>query len=156
MILLLLALLLFLPVRAEEEAATGSRPIALRLLPGQDLKTELTRLARERHLKAAAVVTCVGSLTGATLRLAGRPNTLELEGPLEIVSLVGTLSEAGVHLHLSVADREGVTRGGHLMEGSPVYTTAEIVVLELEGLEFTRQEDPATRFQELRIRRLEP
>ncbi len=156
MIFLLLALLLFLPAQAEEAAATGSRPIALRLLPGQDLKTELMRLARDRQLKAAAVVTCVGSLKGASLRLAGRPDTLELEGPLEIVSLVGTISQAGVHLHLSVANREGVTRGGHLMEGSPVYTTAEIVVLELEGLEFTRQEDPATGFQELRIRQLEP
>ena len=149
-------LLLGLVQAQEVGVATGSRMIAVRLMPGQDLKTELVKLAKERHLKAAAVMTCVGSLNAASVRLAGRPDVLQLQGPLEIVSLEGTLSEAGVHLHLAVASNDGTTRGGHLMEGCPIYTTAEIVVVELEGLEFTRHEDPKTGFQELRIRELGP
>lgn len=156
--LLILALILSLlvPLQAEEGRAHGAFPIALRLTPGQDLKQELIKLAQERHLKAAAVMTCVGSLKEANLRLAGRDDVLHLEGPMEIVSLVGTLSEAGVHLHLAVSSSDGTTRGGHLVEGCPIYTTAEIVVVELEGLEFTRQQDPDTGFQELRIRQLVP
>lgn len=155
MLRMLLILALLVPALAQETGtATGSRAIAIRLMPGQDLKTELVKLARERHLKAAAVVTCVGSLNAASLRLAGRPDVLKLEGPLEMVSLVGTFSEHGAHLHLSVASSDGTARGGHLMDGCPVYTTAEIVVIELEGLEFTRLEDPKTGFQELRIREL--
>lgn len=153
--ILVLCLLLGQVAQAQEVGvARGSRMIAVRLMPGQDLKAELVKLTRERHLKAAAVMTCVGSLNHATVRLAGRPDTLEMNGPLEIVSLVGTLSEAGVHLHLAVASADGSTRGGHLMEGSLIYTTAELVLVELEGLEFTRHEDPATKFQELRIREL--
>lgn len=31
----------------------------------------------------------------------------ELEGHFEIVSLVGTISEYGSHIHISIADEEG-------------------------------------------------
>jgi hypothetical protein len=51
-------------------------------------------------------------------------------GKHEIVSLVGTLALDGDHLHIAVSDSTGRTIGGHLMEGSLVYTTAEIAVGE--------------------------
>lgn len=143
---------------AQEEAggvgpAASARPraIALRLRPGQDLRQELLRAVEREGLEAAAVVTCVGSLTRATLRFADRPEGTPLEGPLEIVSLVGTLSTHGSHLHLAVSDGEGRTLGGHLLDGSAVYTTAEVVLLALDDLRFRRERDPATTYRELVI-----
>ena len=44
---------------------------AVRLKPGEDLRGALDRLATERGWPAACVVTCVGSLREATLRMAG-------------------------------------------------------------------------------------
>jgi predicted DNA-binding protein with PD1-like motif len=45
---------------------------AIRVKPNQDLKAELDNYVRKHNLKAAFVMTCVGSLTKATLRLAYR------------------------------------------------------------------------------------
>ena len=104
------------------------RTIALRLSPSADLKGELLALAARERLRAGWVLTCVGSLSPARLRLAGGAEHATLQGPLEIVALTGTLSQDGGHLHLAVADPEGRTVGGHLAEGCTVRTTAEVVL----------------------------
>ncbi|MBF9219599.1 DNA-binding protein [Hymenobacter sp. BT662] len=125
---------------------------ALRLRPGDDLRQALTAYAQAHHLKAAAMVTCVGSLTVATLRLANQEGPTVYRGHFEIVSLVGTLSTNGSHLHLAIADSTGRTLGGHLLDGCRVYTTAEIVLGELPELEFRREKDDTFGYQELVVR----
>ena len=125
-----------------------------RLLPGQDLRYELETLTRDQDWRAACVIAAVGSLSRATIRFAGRDDPAVLEGPLEITALSGTLSPDGCHLHLSVADGEGETRGGHLLEGSVVHTTVEVVVAVLEHWSFSRELDPDTGYRELMVRAL--
>jgi predicted DNA-binding protein with PD1-like motif len=137
----------------EAEEATGLKTYALRLRPGQDLRVELERFAKEKGLRAGLILTAVGSLQKASLRLANQGNPTSYEDKFEIVSLVGTLSPDGVHLHLSLSDGAGKTIGGHLVEGCTIYTTAEIVIGELKGLRFTREQDAQTGYKELRIRR---
>jgi len=128
------------------------RTHAFRLRPGEDLRLALEEATRARRLAAACVVTRVGSLERARLRLAGGDETLELAGPLEIVSLVGTLSTDGPHLHGSFSDAKGEVRGGHVLAGCLVRTTAELVIGELEGVTFARATDPATGWRELIVR----
>lgn len=125
---------------------------ALRLRPGQDLKKELAKYMEQRGLRACAVVTCVGSLTRANLRFADQPDGSVVEGPLEIVALTGCGGMGRWHLHLAVSDAHGRTSGGHLMDGSIVRTTAEIVLLELSDLEFERVHDPESGYLELEVR----
>lgn len=127
------------------------RGFALRLKPGDDLRLTLTEFARRRNLPAAYVITCVGSLKVAAIRFADQQDSKMIEGPLEIVSLVGTLSPDGPHLHVSVSDATGRTFGGHLGDGSIVYTTAEVVIGNLSRARFVRQTDPATTFKELAV-----
>lgn len=128
------------------------RTHALRLHPGEDLRLALEEARRARALGAACVVTCVGSLARAELRMAGGDEVRTLDGPLEIVSLVGTLSPDGPHLHGSFADATGRVHGGHVLAGCTVLTTAEVVLGELEGLTFARELDPATGWRELVVR----
>ena len=125
---------------------------ALRLRPGDDLRQQLMAFVQAHHLLAGTMLTCVGSLTVATLRLANQDGPTVYRGHFEIVSLVGTLSVNGSHLHLAVADSTGRTIGGHLLDGCRVYTTAEIVLGELPQLEFRRETDPAFGYQELVVR----
>ncbi|MFD2721220.1 PPC domain-containing DNA-binding protein [Hymenobacter monticola] len=124
---------------------------ALRLRPGDDLRQSLNAFAKAHNIRAGAMVTCVGSLTVATLRLANQEGPSVYRGHFEIVSLVGTLSVNGSHLHLAVSDSTGRTIGGHLLDGCRVYTTAEIVLSELAGLEFRREPDPTFGYQELAV-----
>ncbi len=125
---------------------------ALRLHPNQDLKMALDTFARAHNLEAACVLTCVGSLQRAVLRLANREEAAELIDKFEIVSLTGTLSKYGAHYHIAIADGQGRTVGGHLLEGCLVYTTAEIVIGLLPDLSFLREVDSATGYDELYIR----
>lgn len=124
---------------------------ALRLHPGQDLRHELEAFTREKNLEAGFVVTCVGSLQRLNLRPANQQAPLTRVGKFEIVSLVGTLSPDGPHLHIAVSDSTGATLGGHLLEGNEIFTTAEIVVGSAHNLRFRRETDPQTTFKELKI-----
>ncbi len=124
---------------------------ALRLHPGQDLKAELIRCVQEQKLQAGIILTCVGSLQKTSLRMAGRDLVKTWDEKMEILSLVGTLSAEGVHLHVAVSDGEGRTFGGHLVEGCLIYTTAEIAIGDLEHFKFMRVVDPDTGYKELEI-----
>jgi predicted DNA-binding protein with PD1-like motif len=55
----------------------------------------------------------------------------------------------GSHLHLAISDSTGRTIGGHLVDGNLVYTTMEIVIGVLEDLDFRRELDPASTYNEL-------
>jgi predicted DNA-binding protein with PD1-like motif len=127
----------------------------LRLHPGQDLKHELDAFAKANHLQAGFVITCVGSLRKIALRPANQKEPLLREAKFEIVSLTGTFSPDGSHLHISLSDSTGTTIGGHLLAGNEIYTTAEIVLGEADQLQFSRETDPETTFKELKIRNRE-
>ncbi len=122
-----------------------------RLKPGQDLKADIQKLVNEKQIKAGWISTCVGSLTNYNIRFANQPKGSEGSGHLEIVSLTGTVSVNGSHLHISISDSTGKTTGGHLMDGCIVYTTAEIVILSSNELVFKREKDETTGWQELLV-----
>lgn len=125
--------------------------VAMRLGPGEDLKVMLDKFVQEHHIKAACMITCCGSLQQASIRYADNKDADVLNGKFEIVSLTGTLSETGSHLHISVSDGKGKTTGGHLKEGTLVYTTAEIVIGILTEYQFDRAFDPRSGYNELLI-----
>ncbi|WP_257275496.1 PPC domain-containing DNA-binding protein [Endozoicomonas sp. SESOKO4] len=125
-----------------------------RLLPGDDPYLELQTLAKE--WPAACLLSCVGSLKVLSLRLAGAEQEKILQGPFEILSLSGTCCPSGLHLHISVADKEGRVLGGHLKQGSTIATTAEIVVGILDDTCFTREVDRETGYPELAVKKASP
>jgi len=130
------------------------KTFALRLRPGDDPKTALDHLAQDHSLEAACVLTCVGSLRKAVLRFANQEQAVTLDGHFEIVSLTGVFSRHGSHYHIAISDGEGGTHGAHLMDGSEVYTTAEIGLSSLDDLCFLRTFDPQTGYPELDIQPL--
>lgn len=134
---------------------TDPRPALepLRLLPGADLRDALQQALAARGLSAGFVVSGIGSLQQAALRLAGTTGACRLDGPLEIVSIAGSLSPDGPHLHAAVSDAAGRVTGGHVLPGCTVRTTAELLLAWLPGWRFGRAHDPATGWAELTIDR---
>ena len=122
-----------------------------RLHPGQDLKRELEAFVNQHRIEAGWVMTCVGSLSTANIRFADKKTGTISNGPFEIISLVGTVSRNGCHLHVGVSDGNGRTIGGHLLEGNLVHTTAEIVLGESTSLAFDRVPDKLTGWRELTV-----
>jgi uncharacterized protein len=122
---------------------------ALRLQPGDDLRGALEAMAG-----TGFVVAGIGSLVNAQLRLAGEPGPTRIEGPLEILTLSGSLTPDGAHLHASVSDAAGRVLGGHVCSGCEVHTTVELLVAPLPAGSLSRALDPATGYAELVIRHL--
>ena len=125
--------------------------VPLRLHPGEDLRRALEAWMGEQQQQAGCMISAVGSLSVAQLRLAGASETTTICGELEIISLSGTLSPDGAHLHIAIADSSGAVIGGHLCPGSLVRTTAELVIGLLPEWRFQRELDPATGYAELHI-----
>lgn len=128
----------------------------LRLVPGDDLRLSLESafadLSKQHGIQAACIMSAVGSLSRAVLRYADKPSGSDINAPVELLMLSGTLSPDGAHLHASVADEHGEVKGGHLMPGCIVRTTAEVVIALLPGWQFRRELDAATGFNELTAR----
>ncbi|WP_202972008.1 PPC domain-containing DNA-binding protein [Moorena producens] len=125
---------------------------AIRIQPDQDLKVSLINVVKKNTIQAGFILTAVGSLKQANLRFANQNTSKLLIEKFEIVSLVGTLSIHGVHLHISLADKNGKVIGGHLAEDCIIYTTAEIVIGTSEEFSFIRTLDQTTGYKELEVR----
>ncbi len=124
---------------------------AFRLKPGEDLKEGIEKVVKENNISAGWIATCAGSLTDYTIRFANQPGGSTGNGHFEIVSLSGTISINGPHLHIGISDSTGKMIGGHLMQGCKVYTTAEIVLQATDKYEFKRQKDGSTPWEELQV-----
>jgi uncharacterized protein len=124
---------------------------AFRLKPGEDLRAGIEKIVKEKAINAGWVATCSGSLTDYAIRFANQPNPSTGSGHFEIVSLTGTVSVNGSHLHLSISDSTGRTIGGHLSPGCKIYTTAEIVLMYTDKYTFTREKDGTTPWEELQV-----
>src|SRR5215213_1253388 len=110
---------------------------AIRITEGQDLRRAIADFVAKNNLSASAIISAVGSLKKARLRMAGAQNTddgiRDFDGPFEIVSLMGIPQST-------------------MKEGCIVHTTVELVLASDDRLTFTREVDPATGFDELVIR----
>ena len=143
----------------------GARLHCVRLAPGDDLLSCLLDFVTQRGLTAAAVVSAVGSTGTTVLRPAGGEPPRTFDGKFEVVALSGTIAPGGQpdgdifggvnvekhHLHLSIAGANCATYGGHLLAGTIVRTTMEIVIADLIGAAFDRPLDPLTGYAELSI-----
>lgn len=150
-IFILVISVLSLTSHAQTMNASQIDSYAFRLKPNEDLKEGIISFAKKQNIKAGAIVTCVGSLKQFHLRFANQEKGTKQIGHFEIVSMTGTFSDSSSHLHISVSDSTGQTIGGHLLEGNLIYTTAEIVVIDLSDFEFTRETDSTFGYKELFI-----
>ena len=122
-----------------------------RLTPGQDLFDSIESFVLQNQIEAGCVLSGVGSLTHAVLRLANREVYNDYEGYFEIVSITGTVSVHGSHLHVSISNGDGVTIGGHLVSGCKIYTTAEIVIAAFSDVVYKRELAEDSGYDELTV-----
>jgi predicted DNA-binding protein with PD1-like motif len=127
------------------------RNYTFRLKSGQDLFDSIEAFVKEKRVEAGCVLSGVGSLTHAAIRLANREFTSPYEGYFEIVSMTGTVSIHGSHLHISISDGNGKTVGGHFESGCKIYTTAEIVIAVFDDVIYKREFAQDSGYDELAV-----
>lgn len=131
------------------------RKLVVRLKRGDQLKESIADICKKENVKAGVIVSSVGSLIKVRIRNAGATEIRELNEDLEILSLNGTVSVNRIHLHICVSDKNLVTYGGHLENGSIINSTCELVILDLDGYEFDKEFDNETGYNELLIKKIE-
>ena len=124
-----------------------------RLRPGQNFREEIDKYVSEHNIRAGIILTCVGNLTKAILRMANAEVIKTWEGSFEIISVVGTVEAGNSHIHVCLSDEAGNTFGGHVKDGSVVGITAEVAIGEIEDLEFSREFDESTGYKELIVKK---
>ena len=107
------------------------QPLPLKLAPGSDLRLSLEELAQRDGI-SGFVLGVVGNLTKASFQCPGQAEPTVLEGDLEVITLNGTFSPEGVHLHLSLSDGACQVWGGHLEPGTIVQKGVELLIGVLE------------------------
>ena len=103
------------------------RAVPLHLEAGSDVRRSLEQLALE-HNAGGFVLSVVGNLSQAAFACPGQSAPTVLAGELEIITLQGTISPDGVHLHLSFSDASCQVWGGHLEHGTLVLRGADLLV----------------------------
>lgn len=131
-----------------EESIAG-RSLLARLDHGGEIIGQITDLARDRKIRAAAI-SAIGALTRADLGFYDQTGqeyrVRAVEGPVEVASCIGNISllegEPFVHAHAVLADSSGVVLAGHLVRGT--IFAAEIFVQELAQADLSRAYDSQT------------
>jgi len=128
-----------------------------RISEDEDLADALKKRAEENRIKSGFLL-IIGSLKKAVLGYykEGKYYNLNLAGPLEIASGMGNIAvgekgETMIHAHLVVSNEKGEAFGGHLMQGSPVGATAELVIVEGLGVNLVRALDEKTKLNLLKL-----
>ncbi len=114
-----------------------------------DLLVSMNEIAKNNKI-STATFTAIGALKNAKLGFYDqerhRYSEISLSTPQEIASCIGNISlkdnEPFVHAHVILADREGSTKGGHLLQGRVF--AVEIHLTELSGRKLVRKRDAVT------------
>lgn len=131
------------------------RELAVRLSEGMDLKKSIQEIAKENNICAGVLLSAVGCVREIHLRRAKAQSDFYNKDAYEIVSVTGTIADNGVHIHISATDEAMNTVGGHLLEGTIIDTTCELVIGILEEFHFHREFDSSTGYKELVAKRID-
>ena len=139
------------------EMAQGKlgRVVALRLKPGTDVLLGLGEACKRSGINNGVILSAIGSLDSPhfcdvvevpTKAGYGYGEVLHLTGPIELTNASGIIchddeGNTNLHVHMTLTDRHGNAHGGHLVEGTKVLLTVDVIIAEIEGLVMGRKFD---------------
>jgi predicted DNA-binding protein with PD1-like motif len=129
---------------------TRGRRVVARLPFGGDLLAEIAAVADGNGILMAEL-RGIGALQGGRLafydQAAREYAEFDLDGPVEIASLLGTVTRrdgaTAVHAHATLSGHDGACFGGHLVAGCTIFA-CELALQELVGEPLEREYDEQT------------
>ena len=139
------------------EMAQGKlgRVVALRRKPGSDVLLGLEEACKRSGINNGVILSAIGSLDSPhfcdvvelpTKAGYGYGEVLHLTGPIELTNASGIIchddeGNTNLHVHMTLTDRHGNAHGGHLVEGTKVLLTVDVIIAEIEGVVMGRKFD---------------
>lgn len=135
------------------------RVVVMRLEDGEDAISSISDMAKKEGIKAA-VFYLLGGLKGARVVVGPEKEEMppvpvwrEIGESHEVIG-IGTIfyqdGEPKVHLHSAMGKRDNV-KVGCVREKAETFLVLEAIILELSGIEATREFDPSTGLSLLRL-----
>ena len=123
--------------------------VAVRLDPDEEILEQLEKVVRAEKITLGHV-SAIGAIKEFTIGVYSVPEqkyySTDYTGAWEVVSLIGNITtkegEPYLHLHMSAADDNGKTAGGHLNRAI-ISATSEIFITVCNG-SIERIKDPRT------------
>tara|TARA_Y100001968_G_scaffold106171_1_gene96038 strand:- start:735 stop:1346 length:612 start_codon:yes stop_codon:yes gene_type:complete len=98
-----------------------------KLSSGADLYNSLNEL-QLYHNSTSFLISAVGDLSKVSFKCPLNQKPIILEKKLEIITLSGYLTSTDSHLHISVSDNNCSVFGGHLLSGTIVQKSLDILL----------------------------
>lgn len=127
---------------------------AFRLKRGDDIRISIEKYCLENGINTGIILSAVGCISHARIRLAKAVDIMDVKEDFEVLSLSGTISSYKAHLHIALGNDKGEAFGGHLLSGSVVNTTLEVVIGALEDYQSYRCFDDSTGYDEIVFERI--
>lgn len=127
------------------------KELAFRLKRSDDLRKSIENACKD--INTCIILSGVGCIYHAHIRLANATKYFDAEQDYEIVSLNGTVSNGKAHIHIAISDEKGNVFGGHLEQGCLINTTCEVVIGILEEYESVRNFDENTGYDEIEFKK---
>ena len=133
---------------------TLGRVVVIRLAPGTDLLNGIQEACEKYQIHNGVVISAIGSLKCVRFcdvealpekkcgygygRILALDETIELTGAGGVICSDAD-NNINLHIHISMSDTNGKAYGGHLVDGTEVLMTADIVLGEIKGITMRRE-----------------
>ena len=102
--------------------------------PGTDVFNSLNKLQKD-FISTSFLISAVGDLSRGSFKCPLSQKPVILENKLEIITLSGYLTSKDSHIHISVSDENCRVFGGHLLPGTIVLKTLDILLGVIPNLQ---------------------
>lgn len=123
-------------MRSKLVKAGAEQTFVLIFEAGDEFMAGMRAFAQQHHLDGASF-TAIGAFSSVTLGYFERERKdykhIPIDEQVEVLSLIGNIATDGdapqIHAHVVLGTREGMARGGHLLQAQ-IWPTLEAVVVE--------------------------
>lgn len=137
------------------------KTIIARLLPGTDMLDGIEEVCRQYNVKNGVILCSIGSLTQLTYTYPVYEATAKagivycdpvvIKGPIEFFGGQGVICQSEndeylIHFHASASDENTKIYGGHMLKGSTVLATIDLIINEISNVQMLRVLDDETGF----------
>ncbi|MDP6380321.1 MAG: DNA-binding protein, partial [Phycisphaerae bacterium] len=115
--------------------------------PGEMLLESIEQAVADENIRNGVVVSGIGTLKNLHMHYITHTNFpsdnefINIERPLELVSVSGIIADGEAHLHVSVSCGRDEVYCGHLEAGCEVAYLAEVAILKCNDLAMVRRPD---------------
>lgn len=121
------------------------------ILPGEDLIFALHRYCKKHHIELAYLATASLELKQAVLKKGYEQTLFTLEGPFDVISIEGMVSEHALSINVGISDQNFKALGGKVGVGTIVLNNGHVVLVDISETNLQDEKPHLTSLKEIEL-----